>query len=43
MSCSAKVLHCLMEYYDEETQQELAYRYAQAEIRTLCKEQQRES
>ena len=35
MSCSAKVLKCLMEYYDEETQPSLAYRYIQAEIETV--------
>lgn len=35
MSCSIKVLCCLMEYYDEETQLTLAYRYALAEIDTL--------
>ena len=35
MSCSAKVLKCLMEYYDEETQPDLAYRYVMAECETL--------
>lgn len=29
-----KVLHCLMEYYDEEAQRELAYRYVQAAYET---------
>lgn len=35
MSCSAKVLYCLMEYYSEEEQQELAYRYALAAYETV--------
>ena len=35
MSCSAKVLKCLMDYYDEEAQPDLAYRYVLAEWETV--------
>ena len=35
MSCSCKVLKCLMEYYDEEAQRDLAYRYVEAEYETV--------
>ena len=38
MSCSAKVLKCLMEYYDEEAQPYLAYRFAQATHETVMGE-----